>query len=574
MPTAGQWHHCALIRGWGDDDDTFAVVFNGGSGVEDLTMTDSDPVGYTFPDFSGPLEFGVGRYFNVEDGGCLYATEACHVEIESSNIYFDEIRVTKGRARWTAPFQESLLTEQDLSGSDLELDYRPWRYPTQLGIDAPSDPVTLADSAVAGNPDGTYSYVCTFVNNDGFESNKSAAATIVVATNKVTVSDIPLSTDPQVIARRLYRTLDGGTLYRLVVEITDNHTVSYTDDTADASLGVFLHDDTHDVPVAAIDCCEHLAQLFLLQSPNKVWWCNAFNEWEYFASDNYEPFGSPPTAATGMKIMSFGEYLAVMLDTEIWHLEGSSDIDYKKKKSLANRGPVHTRATAHRGDVLYFLDGAGVFMYDQVRDIEVTRKVLSLFRPEWEDSDRIDIASRAVSRMAYLDGELIVLYPATGYSANNRMLRYNILTDAFDLDDSVEFTDVVSDPKGKKFYVCEGKFIYELYSGNYRGDGASSIYCTLQTKDYAMEEEMGGVHVMKEMEWIAVDLDTDGTCTIRIYLDGSLADYWNIVAGARQVYRKRVDIAQKFYRLSIGMYLSSTSKFYGFSTEVNPSEGI
>jgi hypothetical protein len=426
----------------------------------------------------------------------------------------------------------------------------------------------------AGNPNGAYSYVVTHVNNDGFESNRSAAATITVASKIVNLTAIPLSTDPQVTSRKIWRTQAGGSLYQLLIEITDNHTTTYDDNIADVSLGAFLHEDVHDVPAAAIDCAEHLASLFLLKAPNEVWWCKAFNQWEYFPGDNYEPFGSPPTAATGQKIMSFGEYLAVMLDTEIWHLEGSSDIDFVKKKSLANRGPVHTRATAHRGDVLYFLDGAGVFMYDQVRDIEVTRKVGSLFKPEWGDSDRIDLDSRAAARMAYLDGELIVLYPATGYSANNRMLRYNVLTEAFDLYDGDAFADVVSDPKGKKFYVCIDDFIYELYSGDYRGDGASNVTCTFRTKDYAMEEELGGVHVMKEVEWVAFDLDADNTCSFSIYLDGTLADFWNLAAGSRQIYRKRIDVAQKFYRMAIEIYLTSTSKFYGFSAEVRPSEGI
>jgi hypothetical protein len=340
----------------------------------------------------------------------------------------------------------------------------------------------------------------------------------------------------------------------------------------DTALGDYMHQDIHDVPVAAIDCCSHLANLFLLQSPSTVWWSKGFNEWEYFPGTNYEPFGSPPTAATGQKIWSFGEYLAVMLDTEIWHLEGSSDIDFIKKKSLANRGPVHTRAVAHRGDVIYFLDGAGVFMYDQVRDIEVTKAVRSLFTPEWLDNDRIDLDNRSVSRMAYLDGELIVLYPSNGVAANDRMLRHNVLTESFDLHSGIAFTDVTADSKGKKFYVCAGKYVYELYGDEYRGDGATDSYCHIHTKEYAMEEELGGAYVMKEVEWIAFDLDADANCVVYFYVDGTVVDSWTITAGPRQVYRKRLDVAQKGYRLSLRVWLvGATSEFFGFSLGVRPS---
>ncbi|MHA2047709.1 MAG: hypothetical protein ACW99G_23245, partial [Candidatus Thorarchaeota archaeon] len=301
-----------------------------------------------------------------------------------------------------------------------------------------------------------------------------------------------------------------------------------------------------------------------LQSPNRVWWCKAFNEWEYFPSDNYEPFGSPPTAAIGQKIYSFGEYLTVMLDTEIWLLEGSSDIDFSKKKSLANRGPVHTRAVAHRGDVVYFLDGAGIFMFDQVRDIEVTRPVIRLFSEEQQLGTRIALESRAQSRMAYLDGELCLLYLSESMATNNYLLRYNVVTKGFDLVGNQDFVDIVADPKGKKFYACADGFVYELWTGSTKGDGTTPIYGTFKTKEYAMEEELGGVHVLKQLEWISFDLDADGACTVYVYLDGTSVASWAITSASRQVYRKRIDVDKSGYRVSMSVAMNDTSKFYGW----------
>jgi hypothetical protein len=493
------------------------------------------------------------------------------------NGWIDELYIYKGMALHTEEFS---VPTSAIDPAITALEYRPWDYCMQLGITAPDcSTMTVGETNDGAGTiaNGTYKYRITYVNADGFESNGDSdekSVTVAAGPSDVALALIPLSNDPQVIARKIWRTVDGGNLYRYVATIDNNHTTTYTDVMTDANLGVYMHGDSHDVPPAAIDCCEHLAQLFLLQSPNKVWWCKAFNEWEYFPGDNYEPFGSPPTAAIGQKIYSHGEYLAVFLDTEIWLLEGSSDIDFSKKKSLANRGPVHARATAHRGDVVYFLDGAGIFMFDHVRDIELTRPVIGLFEPEWGAGARLDLDLRAESRMAYLDGELYLLYKSASAATNNYLLRHNLVGENFDLVGSQDFVDIVADAKGKKVYACEGGFVYEMWTGAYKGDGSTAIYCSFKTKDFAMEEEVGGVHVLKQLEWIAFDLDADGGCSVYVYLDGVSVASWSIVAAARQVYRKRIDVDKSGYRITVSVAMNSTSKFYGFSLGVRPLEDI
>jgi hypothetical protein len=57
------------------------------------------------------------------------------------------------------------------------------------------------------------------------------------AGQSVNLTAIPTSTDPQVIARRIYRDLEGDRVYYFVDQIDDNTTTTYTDDVADASLG-------------------------------------------------------------------------------------------------------------------------------------------------------------------------------------------------------------------------------------------------------------------------------------------------------------------------------------------------
>jgi hypothetical protein len=94
-------------------------------------------------------------------------------------------------------------------------------------------------AGVAGALTGTYSYVVTFVTSLG-ETEASAASTpVVVVSKKIDVYDIPVSADPSVTGRNLYRTVAAGTgLKYLVTNILDNSTTTFTDNVADGSLGV------------------------------------------------------------------------------------------------------------------------------------------------------------------------------------------------------------------------------------------------------------------------------------------------------------------------------------------------
>jgi hypothetical protein len=93
-------------------------------------------------------------------------------------------------------------------------------------------------SGAAGNVTGTVSHRVTFVTEFGVESNLGPASTpLVVASQKVLMTSIPTSPDPQVIARNIYRDLDGDAIYRYVDTLWDNTTVAMTDDVAESALG-------------------------------------------------------------------------------------------------------------------------------------------------------------------------------------------------------------------------------------------------------------------------------------------------------------------------------------------------
>jgi len=86
---------------------------------------------------------------------------------------------------------------------------------------------------------GTYYYFVTYVTAIG-ETSAGANLTVTTTTGNTTVNltGIPVSSDPRVTARKIYRTLLNQTIdaHRFLVTINDNITTTYTDSATDASL--------------------------------------------------------------------------------------------------------------------------------------------------------------------------------------------------------------------------------------------------------------------------------------------------------------------------------------------------
>lgn len=108
---------------------------------------------------------------------------------------------------------------------------------------APSSAPTVGSSG-SGSFTGTWLYVVTHVIRDGTaiiaESPASAEASVTAtAKAQFDLTSIPVSTDPNVNGRRIWRTTVGGSeVFYLVTTINDNSTTTYTDTTTDAALEV------------------------------------------------------------------------------------------------------------------------------------------------------------------------------------------------------------------------------------------------------------------------------------------------------------------------------------------------
>ncbi len=115
---------------------------------------------------------------------------------------------------------------------------------SNLGSAGETPPVapTVALGSGAGNVDnGTHSYKITFVNVHGETSGGTTSAVITVV-DKTVNGKIELTAIPTgpigVTSRKIYRTITGDTgNHKLVTTLSNNTATTYTDNTADASLG-------------------------------------------------------------------------------------------------------------------------------------------------------------------------------------------------------------------------------------------------------------------------------------------------------------------------------------------------
>lgn len=93
--------------------------------------------------------------------------------------------------------------------------------------------------AGVGNLTGTFRYRVTYVSKYGLETNAGPASEPVSpAAQQVTIYNVPRSTDPQVIARRVYRDLNGDGIFRLLTALEDNTTTAFTDNVDPTGLSL------------------------------------------------------------------------------------------------------------------------------------------------------------------------------------------------------------------------------------------------------------------------------------------------------------------------------------------------
>jgi hypothetical protein len=150
---------------------------------------------------------------------------------------------------------------------------------TRHGIYPPTTTSTVGTSG-AGVLTGSYNWKITAVNSGLVESDVGpVTASWTGASEAATLTALPtFAASFGVSARKIYRTAAGGTTFKLVTTISDNTTTTYTDNTADASLGATAPTD-QGVPPKWSAIKYHQGRLFMLDpaNPNYLWYTELNN---------------------------------------------------------------------------------------------------------------------------------------------------------------------------------------------------------------------------------------------------------------------------------------------------------
>lgn len=233
---------------------------------------------------------------------------------------------------------------------------------------------------------GAYSYKVSFVNKYGTESNVgpvSATITTTSVNKTANLTAVPISNDPNVVARKLYRTVAGGTVWLLLATISDNITTTYADTLADGSLSVitapqsgdFSSDNSPPPKCGIVKVWKKT--VFLAGDP-------LFPSTLYFSNDD-----SPETVPVintfelDAKITGIYEtYSGIVVETETgkWQILGDNP-DFAVDKIIDGMGNVGRRAVGTARMVGWSVDRDCMRLFD----LSDTKKISEPIRDKYDD---------------------------------------------------------------------------------------------------------------------------------------------------------------------------------------------
>jgi hypothetical protein len=237
----------------------------------------------------------------------------------------------------------------------------------------------------SGSLSGVYSYKVIYVSKYGQYSNTGPASVNVTAASHASIelSRIPVSPDTQVVARRLYRTVGNGSVWLYLDEILDNTSTTYSDTTADGSLG-------NETPPQAGDYADDNAV------PPKCGIVKAWKKTIFMAGDPQNPYtlyyseddegeSFPLINALELdeKITGIYEsYSGLVIETETgkWQLIGSNP-DFSLDKIIHGVGCVGRRACGTARTVGWSVDRDGMRIFD----LSETKKISEPIRDKYDD---------------------------------------------------------------------------------------------------------------------------------------------------------------------------------------------
>lgn len=361
----------------------------------------------------------------------------------------------------------------------------------------------------AGNPNGAYTYKIVYVNSASVESNPSTASTtLTVASTKIEITSIPLA--PQswgVSTRRLYRTVTSGSTFLRLTTLSDNTTTTYSDNTADASLGVAAPSEKG-VPPNYSTIIYHQNRLFMndADNPSYVWYTD-INEPYTVASTNFQIVGDTATdLVKGFAVQD--NSLLVFCERAVWviYMPSTTVSEWRVIKAKSAFTSISPHGQFNYNSKVGFpamqndkFVGVAAIVGDAVEpsaDILTNATMGSELKSARIEADMFDIQEayvKNISSIVYKNKAYIAMTKASGNTTNNRV--YVMDFSLGDLSNSqTEAWAPWSGINVAQFAIYDGSlyygsstangFLFKEDSGVYADNGAA-INSYFYTKEFA-----------------------------------------------------------------------------------------
>lgn len=294
-------------------------------------------------------------------------------------------------------------------------------------VDVNLDAWDVIGGATAPLEGNDLQWFVTYDTPAGHESNGSPAMAALLTLDKqaATLTNVPVSADPQVTMRRIYRA--GGALAGplRVGTINDNFTTSFVDQLPDSfaqGIDTAMPID-HDPPPAAFGVVRHLGKLIAFNSathPGRFWWTKTGQPW-YFPGSGDEDVGQWQDTGEDdeaiLAVRSHNRMLIFYKERSIVRLYGDPDSSDPEQTS-STIGLIGPRAIAPDGAVDYIAGSEGIYRFNTETEVKISGKVDPIFKGDYVSlAATIDIAplnpdQKRNSVLALINGRLYFSYPS------------------------------------------------------------------------------------------------------------------------------------------------------------------
>lgn len=378
---------------------------------------------------------GLHRLYLKDGTKLLIGTHGDEIEKrnETTNAFTTILTLSSGNYRW-----QFLTWNNVMIGCD--------GYNQPVKFDGTSDSATYLGSCLAtdagsgAGPDGVYTYKVSYYTASYEVLFNQASNSITVDDNDIDLTMIPIAPDSyggeDVVGRRIYRTSDGGSDYKLLSngQIANNTATTLTDSDTDAARGVAMPagDATYTPPKGRL-CLIH---------KNRLWFAN---DPDYPSRIYYSEDGLPDTFLSNSYFnirpddgdeITFAKNLLGLLtiskNNSIQKLNTrgdtpSSDWYITDPFSFVGCQAIYSAKNTPIG--IIYLSGNGLYRFDGQYSSLLSDPVT----PEIEDISEVNYST---CWGEYHNNRYYLSYTskATGASDNDRVLIYDLVNNAFSTD--------------------------------------------------------------------------------------------------------------------------------------------